>query len=89
MTQLPQLVELSARIGKNLDPVQAGGGNTSIKDNGTLWVKASGKWLIHTVEDDMFLLVPLADIERQLVHVHSVRTIAWAAQETAANESRR
>jgi rhamnose utilization protein RhaD (predicted bifunctional aldolase and dehydrogenase) len=112
---MAQLVELSARLGKNLDLVQAGGGNTSIKDTGTLWVKASGKWLSHAAEDDMFLPVPMADIERQLaaqderfpeyqtgsgavlrpsvetavhaviphkivIHVHSVRTIAWAAQ---------
>jgi rhamnose utilization protein RhaD (predicted bifunctional aldolase and dehydrogenase) len=112
---LAQLVEMSARIGKNLDLVQAGGGNTSIKDGRTLWVKASGKWLSHAAEDDMFLPVPMADIECQLaaederfleystdsgvvlrpsvetavhaviphkvvIHVHSVRTIAWAAQ---------
>jgi hypothetical protein len=57
---LAQLVELSARLGKNLDLVQAGGGNTSIKDTGTLWVKASGKWLSHAAEDDMFLPVPMA-----------------------------
>ena len=45
--KLARLVDLSARIGKNLDLVQAGGGNTSLKDDGTLWVKASGKWLSH------------------------------------------
>jgi rhamnose utilization protein RhaD (predicted bifunctional aldolase and dehydrogenase) len=113
--KLAHLVDLSARIGKNLDLVQAGGGNTSLKDDGTLWVKASGKWLSHAAEDDIFLPVPVADIERQLaaederfpeyqtrsgavlrpsvetavhaviqhkvvIHVHSVRTIAWAAQ---------
>jgi len=113
--KLAQLVELSARIGKNLDLVQAGGGNTSLKDEGILWVKASGKWLSHAAEDDMFLPVPLTDVERHLatederfpeyqtssgallrpsvetavhaviqrrvvIHVHSVRTIAWAAQ---------
>ncbi len=112
---LEKLVELSARVGANLDLVQAGGGNTSIKETGTLWVKASGKWLSRAAEDDMFLPVPLADIERQLaaldekfpeyrtrtgvalrpsvetavhavmpqkvvIHVHSVRTIAWAAR---------
>lgn len=116
---IAQLVELSARIGKNLDLVQAGGGNTSIKESGTLWVKASGKWLSQAAEDDMFLPVPLADVERQLaaedekfpeyqttsgavlrpsvetavhaviphrvvIHVHSVRTIAWAAQKNGS-----
>jgi rhamnose utilization protein RhaD (predicted bifunctional aldolase and dehydrogenase) len=112
---LQDLIELSARVGSNLDLVQAGGGNTSIKEAGTLWVKASGKWLRQAAEDDMFLPVPMADIERQLaaldekfpeyrtrtgvalrpsvetsvhavmpqkvvIHVHSVRTIAWAAR---------
>jgi rhamnose utilization protein RhaD (predicted bifunctional aldolase and dehydrogenase) len=112
---LEKLIAASARIGSNLDLVQAGGGNTSIKEDGTLWVKASGKWLSRANEDDMFLPVPMADIERQLaaedekfpeyrtrtgeslrpsvetavhavmpqkvvIHVHSVRTIAWAAR---------
>jgi rhamnose utilization protein RhaD (predicted bifunctional aldolase and dehydrogenase) len=113
--RLQDLVTLSARLGRDLDLVQAGGGNTSIKENGTLWVKASGKWLAHAANDDMFLPVPMADIARQLaaqdekfpqyqtrtgealrpsvetavhavmpqrvvIHVHSVRTIAWAAR---------
>jgi len=112
---LGELIEISARIGRDLDLVQAGGGNTSVKEGETLWVKASGKWLIHAAEDDMFLPVPMADISRQLIaedekfpeyktisgialrpsvetavhavlpqrvviHVHSVRTIAWAAR---------
>ena len=63
---LEKLVELSARLGRDLDLVQAGGGNTSIKENGTLWVKASGKWLAHAASDDMFLPVPMTDIARQL-----------------------
>ncbi len=112
---LAKLIEVSARVGGNLDLVQAGGGNTSIKEDGALWVKASGKWLSRAAEDDMFLPVPMADIERQLaaedekfpeyrtrggsalrpsvetavhavlaqkvvIHVHSVRTIAWASR---------
>ncbi len=113
---LQQLIELSARVGRNLDLVQAGGGNTSIKLDNILWVKASGKWLSRAAEEEMFLPVPMSDIERQLaaqdesfpqyqtpggvalrpsvetavhavmpqkvvIHVHSVRTIAWAARQ--------
>ncbi|MGC2656742.1 MAG: class II aldolase/adducin family protein [Bryobacteraceae bacterium] len=63
---LQALVELSARVGQNLDLVQAGGGNTSLKDNGTVWVKASGKWLANALVDDMFLAVPMADILAKL-----------------------
>jgi rhamnose utilization protein RhaD (predicted bifunctional aldolase and dehydrogenase) len=112
---LKSLIELSARIGQNLDLVQAGGGNTSVKEGRVLWVKASGKWLSRAAEDDMFLPVPMPDIDRQLsledekfpeyrtrngqslrpsvetavhavlpqsvvIHVHSVRTIAWASR---------
>ncbi len=118
---LAKLIEVSARVGKNLDLVQAGGGNTSIKDAGTLWVKASGKWLSRAAEEEMFLPVPMSDIERQLqaedekfpeyrtpsgislrpsvetavhavlphkvvIHVHSVRTIAWASRTDGAAE---
>ena len=62
MPDLTPLRQLSSRIGHNLNLVQAGGGNTSIKHDGCLWVKASGKWLIHAMEEEIFLPVPLADI---------------------------
>ena len=63
---LTPLVELSARIGRDLDLVQAGGGNTSVKDADTLWVKASGKWLAHAADDEMFVPAPMRDILRFL-----------------------
>jgi rhamnose utilization protein RhaD (predicted bifunctional aldolase and dehydrogenase) len=110
---LTPLRKLSAKIGANLDLVQAGGGNTSLKDNGTLWVKASGKWLVRAMQEELFLPVRQVDIlqsmdrdieyveeyttsageslrpsvetsmhavlpHRVVVHVHSVRTLAWA-----------
>ncbi len=113
VSDLTPLRKLSAKLGANLDLVQAGGGNTSLKDNGTLWVKASGKWLARAMQEDMFLPVCQEDILRRMdhdeeyideyttesgeslrpsvetsmhavlphrvvVHVHSVRTIAWA-----------
>src|SRR5258708_12731544 len=113
VTDLTALRKLSAKLRANLDLVQAGGGNTSLKDNGTLWVKASGKWLVRAMQEDMFLPVRQQDIlrcmdrdheyveeyrtasgeslrpsveismhavlpQRVVVHVHSVRTIAWA-----------
>ncbi|HEX4228208.1 MAG TPA: class II aldolase/adducin family protein [Bryobacteraceae bacterium] len=64
--ELQPLIELSARIGQNLDLVQAGGGNTSLKQNGTLWVKASGKWLADALIDEMFVPVPMADVLAKL-----------------------
>tara|TARA_B100000767_G_C19733825_1_gene522958 strand:+ start:312 stop:1346 length:1035 start_codon:yes stop_codon:yes gene_type:complete len=55
------LRELSYYLGTNLDLVQGAGGNTSVKENGTLWVKASGYWLSDNKND---IFVPL---DRQLV----------------------
>lgn len=114
-SELTSLVHLTSRIGHDLNLVQAGGGNTSLKDGDLLWIKASGKWMVNASEDDIFVPVPLAQIERNLetgdekfpeyptasgallrpsvetsmhavlphrvvIHVHSVSTIAWAAQ---------
>ena len=46
-----QLVELSRLYGSNPQWVVAGGGNTSIKENGTLYVKASGTTLAEASEE--------------------------------------
>ena len=53
------LRRLSARLGANPLLVQGPGGNTSIKENGTLWIKASGKWLAHAENDELFVPVAL------------------------------
>ena len=45
MTLLDNLRTLSARVGADPLLVQAAGGNTSLKDGGTMWIKASGTWL--------------------------------------------
>lgn len=45
MTPLQEIVELSRRYGEGTDWVIAGGGNTSIKDGESMWVKASGTML--------------------------------------------
>ena len=58
---LAELTELSASLGRDLNLVQAGGGNTSLKDSGVLWVKASGKWLAHAADEETFLAAPMND----------------------------
>ncbi len=55
------LVNLSARLGADPLLVQGGGGNTSIKRDGQLWVKASGAWLMHARERDIFARLPLEE----------------------------
>jgi rhamnose utilization protein RhaD (predicted bifunctional aldolase and dehydrogenase) len=52
------LVDLSAKIGADPYLVQGAGGNTSIKEGGTLWIKASGLWLAHARQRDV--MVPVA-----------------------------
>ncbi|MEI6131853.1 MAG: SDR family NAD(P)-dependent oxidoreductase [Bacillota bacterium] len=51
---LNQLVEISNHYGKNPDFVLAGGGNTSMKDSKTLYVKGSGTTL-KTITEDGFV----------------------------------
>lgn len=57
-TTFAALRRLSARIGADPALVQAAGGNTSMKLGDTLWIKASGTWLMHAERDAIF--VPVA-----------------------------
>jgi rhamnose utilization protein RhaD (predicted bifunctional aldolase and dehydrogenase) len=57
---------LSARLGGNPLLVQASSGNTSIKIDDVLWIKASGKWLIHAEENDFLVSVNLTEAKRCL-----------------------
>ena len=52
------LIDLSARVGADPLLVQGAGGNTSIKEGGRLWIKASGLWLAHARSRDV--MVPVA-----------------------------
>ncbi len=55
-SEMDGLLHLSARIGHEPLLVQASNGNTSLKIDGTLWIKASGKWLEDA--DRQGILVP-------------------------------
>ncbi len=57
MVELDQLRALSARVGADPLLVQAAGGNTSLKQDGVMWIKASGTWLKDAATRDIF--VPL------------------------------
>jgi len=56
------LKELSIFLGNNIDWIQGAGGNTSVKDNDILWVKASGYWLSDAHKKNIF-----TPLDRQLV----------------------
>jgi rhamnose utilization protein RhaD (predicted bifunctional aldolase and dehydrogenase) len=56
---LQTLAEISARIGKNPELIQAAGGNTSVKDAEVMWIKASGTLLAEALSRDIFVPVDL------------------------------
>jgi rhamnose utilization protein RhaD (predicted bifunctional aldolase and dehydrogenase) len=62
MNDLSALTRVSAELGQNRLLVQASGGNTSIKDDGVLWVKASGRWLSKALDEPVFVPVDLASL---------------------------
>jgi rhamnose utilization protein RhaD (predicted bifunctional aldolase and dehydrogenase) len=61
---------LSARIGADPLLVQGAGGNTSIKEGGVLWIKASGKWLSEAAREDMFVPVSFEPLWAALKRDH-------------------
>lgn len=56
-TELERLKALSSILGNDRLLVQAAGGNTSLKADGVMWIKASGTWLKEADKTDIF--VPL------------------------------
>lgn len=73
---LDALNALSARIGADPLLVQGGGGNTSVKLDGTLWVKASGTWLAQARERDIFVPLPLHEVRAALRHADGETRLA-------------
>ncbi|HVO00840.1 MAG TPA: class II aldolase/adducin family protein [Candidatus Cybelea sp.] len=57
---LDALRRMSARVGRNIELVQAAGGNSSLKCNDLLWVKASGTWLADAEKEAIFVPVLLS-----------------------------
>ena len=49
--------QLSAALGQDPLRVQGAGGNTSLKQDGTMWIKASGTELAHAEHQDIFVAV--------------------------------
>jgi NAD(P)-dependent dehydrogenase (short-subunit alcohol dehydrogenase family)/rhamnose utilization protein RhaD (predicted bifunctional aldolase and dehydrogenase) len=54
--EIKDLIEISNFYGNNKEFVIAGGGNTSFKDETTIWVKASGKSLSNLTEEGLVAL---------------------------------
>jgi rhamnose utilization protein RhaD (predicted bifunctional aldolase and dehydrogenase) len=64
--ELAFLRDLSARVGSDPLLVQASNGNTSIKLDGILWIKASGKWLAHANQEEMLVPLGLAEVKESV-----------------------
>jgi len=62
------LKAISVAMGKNPALVQASGGNTSVKENGVLWVKASGKTLALAQQDDIFIPLCLNQVLKEALN---------------------
>lgn len=59
-------IALSRRIGSDILKTQGAGGNTSIKADGVMWVKASGTWLSQAGEKDIMVPVEVAPLVEAL-----------------------
>src|SRR5712664_2965425 len=64
--EVVSLRDLSARVGSDPLLVQASNGNTSIKLDGILWIKASGKWLAHAMQEEMLVPLELAEVKEAI-----------------------
>ncbi len=60
------LREMSAKIGSDPMLVQAAGGNTSIKHDDVMWIKASGTLLADAMDKDIFVPVDLPKMQQAL-----------------------
>lgn len=61
--QLNKLIELSVKLGEDPMLVQGAGGNTSIKDGSSLWIKASGKKLADAKKENIFVELNLQAVQ--------------------------
>jgi rhamnose utilization protein RhaD (predicted bifunctional aldolase and dehydrogenase) len=64
--EVASLRDLSARVGSDPLLVQASNGNTSIKLDGILWIKASGKWLAQAMQEEMLVPLELAEVKKSI-----------------------
>jgi rhamnose utilization protein RhaD (predicted bifunctional aldolase and dehydrogenase) len=84
IAEITQLRELSARIGSDPLLTQASTGNSSIKLDGVLWIKASGRWMANAVQEDILIPLALADVRESVKQkVNPAERYTGASVETA------
>src|SRR5947208_7518954 len=82
--ELTPLRELCARIGGDPLLTQASTGNSSIKLEGVLWIKASGEWMANAIHEDILIPLDLAEVKERVKHkVDPAERYTRASIETA------
>jgi rhamnose utilization protein RhaD (predicted bifunctional aldolase and dehydrogenase) len=66
--EFASLRDLSTRVGSDPLLVQASNGNTSIKLDGILWIKASGRWLAQAMQEQVFVPLELAGLKESILN---------------------
>jgi rhamnose utilization protein RhaD (predicted bifunctional aldolase and dehydrogenase) len=77
--EFTSLLRLSADIGRDPLLIQASSGNTSVKLDEVMWIKASGTWLADAEREEIFVPV---DLKEALSAVHQNREapVDWETQ---------
>jgi rhamnose utilization protein RhaD (predicted bifunctional aldolase and dehydrogenase) len=84
--EFQQLMELTARVGSDPLLTQASTGNISIKVDGEMWIKASGRWMAAALRDDIFVPLDLRDVDRCLrAGINPAERFAGASIETGVH----
>jgi rhamnose utilization protein RhaD (predicted bifunctional aldolase and dehydrogenase) len=82
--ELRRLLELSAMIGSDPLFTQASTGNSSIKVDGMLWIKVSGKWMADALRDNFLVPLDLAEVKAGVrQHIDPTERHTSASLETA------
>jgi rhamnose utilization protein RhaD (predicted bifunctional aldolase and dehydrogenase) len=81
------LRKLSATLGADPLRTQGAGGNTSIKRDGVMWIKASGTWLADALAQDIMTPVRLEPLRKAVVEGDPRAAAAIDFVDSAANLS--
>ena len=80
--EIVSLLELSARIGRDILLTQANAGNTSVKIGRHLWIKTSGTWLADANRQNILMRLQLAKARDSLRRgLDPVQDRAWDQEE--------
>ncbi|HEY7334775.1 MAG TPA: class II aldolase/adducin family protein [Bryobacteraceae bacterium] len=81
---MQRLLDLAQRVGNDPLLTQGSTGNISVKKDGVLWIKASGKWMADATREDMLVPLGLDDVKECLQRrVDPSLTYPSASLETA------